>query len=90
MIKRLKDEWNAMSNEVKFYRFGSLVPLVVSIAIFKASSFPTTDNQLAQLAQLIGFVMGASLLIMSLVVCNHAAIVGKFEELEKQIGELKQ
>jgi len=33
--------------------------------------------------------MGASLLIMSLVICNHAAIVGKFEELEKQIVELK-
>ena len=89
MIKQLKDEWNAMSNEVKFYRFMTLVLVIISIAIFEASSPSTIDNQFEQLAQLIGFVMGALFLIMSLVICNHAAIVGKFEELEKQIGELK-
>jgi len=46
MIKRLKNEWNAMSYEVEFYRFASLVPLIISIAIFEVSSPPNNRQSI--------------------------------------------
>jgi len=90
MIKRLKDTWNQLSPVFSFPRMCSFVPLILSIAVFQAASPQTIDTKFEQLGQLIGYSCGLSLLIMFMILFYYASVGDKLDELEKQIGELKQ